>query len=160
MSRKQAINSRLQRAAAVANAGFSVGTQITLSTAYLFVSYPKAWADKYNADNYVMRDPTVIWSFTNEGTLRWSEIPDDGNHAIFEGAASHGLKYGCVCSVANGRARSIGGYARSDREFTESEMAELLEITQDLHDLTSVDPKEHPAEVAEIRQLMAEYQGR
>ncbi|NIY72634.1 hypothetical protein HCZ30_09320 [Marivivens donghaensis] len=160
MSRKQAINSLLKRADALAEAGFSLGVQISVAPAYLFVTFPKVWADKYNKDNHVMTDPMVIWSFENEGTLRWSDAPDVGDHTVFKEAAAHGLRFGCVCSVKTGQARSICGYARGDREFTESEMAELLQITQDLHDLTAVDPKEQPAEIAEIKQLMAEYQGR
>ncbi len=160
MSRKQAINSLLQRAEVLADAGFSLGVQIGIAPAYLFVTFPKVWADKYNKGNHVMTDPMVIWSFENEGTLRWSDAPEAGDHTVFEGAAEHGLRYGCVCSVRTGHTWSICGYARGDREFTEAEMAELLQITQDLHDLTAVDPKEHPAEVAEIKQLMAEYQGR
>ena len=54
-----------------------------------------------------------------------------------EQAAEHGLRYGVAIScTGRGRdgQRSLGSFARADREFTQEEMRLLTEVLQHLHD--------------------------
>jgi len=75
----------------------------------------------------------VSWGFSEEGTRRWSEIPIPDPHDIWGQAAAFGLKYGVAVSHGPLSSRSIGGFARPDREFSDSEIQTIAEIVHLLH---------------------------
>src|SRR5690606_5418042 len=72
----------------------------------------------------------------NRGALRWSvlDLPDPAN--VMTAAARHGLRFGAAVAVSDpdlkGQ-RSVGWFARSDREFADAELEELLAEGERLH---------------------------
>lgn len=63
-------------------------------------------------------------------------------------ASENGLKFGCVTSLAAGELRTFGGFARSDREFTNDEIEELNAILSKLQ-VTSSTTKDLSEETIE-----------
>lgn len=114
--------------------GYTVGLHIRFATPLVYHStYPAPWVDHYNSHSYYLRDPLVFWGVGVEGTTRWSAIPLPDPFGVLKKAAGHGLNFGAVCSCGPITSRSIVGISRSDREFTDDEMARLRELTAQLH---------------------------
>ncbi|MEM6277695.1 MAG: autoinducer binding domain-containing protein [Pseudomonadota bacterium] len=118
--------------------GYAVGLHVRFtSPSYLFQTYPPAWNEFYSSQGLVMRDPTVTWGFANEGAVRWSALAGDDTAGVLSRAAEHGLIYGVAGSVLSGGSRTIAGFARADREFTDDEMSVLMSAVTKMHDLTA-----------------------
>ncbi|MFM7334948.1 MAG: autoinducer binding domain-containing protein [Tabrizicola sp.] len=114
--------------------GYTVGLHIRFATPLVYKSsYPAAWVDHYNSHSYYLRDPLVFWGVGVVGTTRWSSIPLPDPFGVMKKAADHGLHYGAVSSYGPITSRSIVGIARSDREFEDSELDSLRELTVQLH---------------------------
>ena len=113
-------------------AGYAVGLHIQYtSTKFLFQTYEKKWLDYYSKNGLVMSDPIVAWCFENTGTSRWSELDDPAG--VMEKAAEHGMKYGVVFATETGETRSMAGFSRNDREFTDEEIEKMCAIVERLH---------------------------
>lgn len=124
----------LERLDRLAPMGYTVGLHIRFATPLIYKSsYPAAWVDHYNSHSYYLRDPLVFWGVGIEGTTRWSSIPLPDPFGVMKKAAGHGLNYGAVSSYGPITSRSIVGIGRSDREFDEGELAQLKELTIQLH---------------------------
>lgn len=98
---------------------------------------PAEWVDTYTRNRYVLFDPVIRWCYQNTGIIRWSEIISNDPHGVLARAAAGGLRYGAAAAVlddAAGVQRSLGYFARGDREFNEGEMAQLLAHLVRLHD--------------------------
>ena len=124
--------------------GYAMGLHINYTTpTYFFQSYPRAWLEHYTNAGYLMDDPTVLWCFENEGVCRWSDMDDP--RGILTEAANFGMKYGIVYATNSGGSHSMSGFARPDREYTDAEIAELVERFEALHEATrdqgALDPK-------------------
>ncbi|MCH2076966.1 MAG: autoinducer binding domain-containing protein [Rhodobacteraceae bacterium] len=118
--------------------GYAVGLHVRFtSPTYLFQTYPPAWNEYYSSQGLVMRDPAVAWGFSNDGVVRWSALADQDPGGVFEKAAEHGLAYGVGAAVLSEGSRTLAGFARSDREFTDEEMALLHEVVAAMHALTA-----------------------
>lgn len=136
MSDTHAMRERLETAGELAPAGYAVAFHIRYSApTFLLQTYPKNWIAYYSLHALVMADPTVAWGFANEGTCRWSDLTDDPSR-VMERAAEHGLKYGVVCAIDSEDSRSFGSFARSDREFTDAEIAALADGVAYMHSAT------------------------
>ncbi|MCU0828566.1 MAG: autoinducer binding domain-containing protein [Tabrizicola sp.] len=134
MSERKAITMLLERLDQLAPMGYTVGLHIRFATPLIYrSSYPSAWVDHYNSHSYYLRDPLVFWGVGVEGTTRWSSIPLPDPFGVMKKAASHGLKFGAVSSYGPITSRSIVGISRSDREFDDTELARLKELTIQLH---------------------------
>ena len=119
----------------MAPAGYALGLHIRFASAHIMIqTYDPVWIEIYTRNGYMMCDPMVSWGFGNEGTCRWSAIDYPDPHQIFRQAAEYGLKYGVVVSCGALSSRSIGGFARSDREFSDSEIADLERDVRLLHE--------------------------
>ncbi len=97
---------------------------------------PEKWIDRYTSRGYMVSDPVMHWMYGNAGATRWSAIKLDDPRGIFDQARLFGLNYGvAVCATDEGDAsqRSFGSFARTDREFTDDEMARLQSIVTELH---------------------------
>lgn len=115
-------------------AGFAIGMHIQFTTPrYFFQAYQKEWFDTYTTEGYVMNDPIVHWGFTNEGTCRWSALGIDDPLGVLGGAAKFGMKYGLAAAVHHKSSRSIAGFARGDREFSDLEAGSILRDLKALH---------------------------
>jgi len=117
-------------------AGFAIAFHIRFTRPdFLFQTYSKTWTDIYSQSGFVMHDPIVRWGFENTGAIRWSMLDDPVG--VLEKARPHGLVYGFACAVENGGTRSVAGFARADREFTDSEIAAIAAQVATLHDETA-----------------------
>lgn len=99
--------------------------------------FPAAWIADYTKRGLMLLDPVMRWIYQNRGVVRWSEIDLDDPAGVLTSARTHGLVYGAAVGVADNDARgqrSFGSFARSDREFTDDELAQLLREVQALHD--------------------------
>ena len=134
MSERKAVLNLLDQLNALAPMGYTVGLHIRFASPLVYrSSYPPAWTEVYNNNSYYLRDPLVFWGVGVEGTIRWSEIPLPDPFGVMKKAAQHGLSFGAVSSYGPITSRSIVGISRSDREFTESELDRLKELTVQLH---------------------------
>jgi LuxR family transcriptional regulator, quorum-sensing system regulator SdiA len=134
MSERKAITMLLEQLDQLAPMGYTVGLHIRFATPLIYrSSYPAAWVEHYNNNSYYLRDPLVFWGVGVEGTTRWSAIPLPDPFGVMKKAAGHGLNYGAVSSYGPITSRSIVGVSRSDREFDDTELARLKELTTQLH---------------------------
>ncbi|MGB3148220.1 MAG: autoinducer binding domain-containing protein [Paracoccaceae bacterium] len=130
-------NTLLRKLHKASPAGFAIGLHIQYTTPrYFFQSYKKEWFDIYSAKGYVMQDPSIRWGFSNEGTKRWSELADEDTLGVLVEAAQHGVAFGTAVSVVRSGSRTIAGFARSDREMTDLEIASIHKDLRQLHDET------------------------
>ena len=119
----------------LAPAGYALGFHIIYTTPrFMFQTYPRDWFDHYNRNGLIMSDPTIAWGFEKTGTCRWSEMSDPTG--VLAQAAEFGLRYGLTCATDTGDSRSIGGYARSDREFEREEIEEISSLFNEVHTAT------------------------
>ncbi|MBC7156312.1 MAG: autoinducer binding domain-containing protein [Rhodobacteraceae bacterium] len=118
----------------LAPVGYRVGLHIRFATPLIYLStYPEAWVKYYDENAYYLRDPLVFWGIGTAGTIRWSEIPLPDPFGVLKKAASYGMKFGAVSSCGPITSRSIVGVSRDDREFENSELVLLSDISERLH---------------------------
>lgn len=97
---------------------------------------PKAWIERYSERGLVLADPVMHWMYQNTGATRWSEIEIEDPRGVLAQAALFGMEYGvavCVTDQSPTGQRSFGSFARSDREFFDSEIMELAGELQAMH---------------------------
>lgn len=134
MLERRGINQLLQELGSIAPMGYSVGLHIRFASPLVYRStYPEEWVDIYNTHSYYLRDPLVFWGLGLAGTTRWSAIPLPDPFGVMDKAARYGLNFGAVSSYGPVTSRSIVGIARSDREFSDTELSALEELTIRLH---------------------------
>ena len=119
-------------------AGFAIALHITFSAPrYMFQTYAQRWLDRYNEGGLLLHDPVVRWGMQNLGRARWSELECmDGEH-VFDEARNFGLMNGAAIAVYGAGTRSLGGFARADREYEDAELAEMDELLRALHEETA-----------------------
>lgn len=145
LSRFDFIDHELPRLGAIATAGYFLGLRIRgASPLMAFHTYPQAWIDEYTGNGYMLRDPVTTWAMTVGGTVRWNSplLPDP--FGIFRRAKTHGLNHGA--SIAHGAIGSltICSAARSDRAFTNDEIAAMRQIVLGLHERVALPPSLSP----------------
>lgn len=127
-------NDILKRLRRNSPAGFAIGLHVQFTTPrYFFQAYSKDWFDTYTANGFVMHDPIVHWGFMNEGACRWSNLSENDPLGVLNGAAQFGMAFGIAASVNHHASRSIAGFARGDREFSDLEMASIHKDLRALH---------------------------
>lgn len=145
--------SRLKR---LAPEGFALGLHIRFASALVMVqTYDPRWIEVYTSRGYMMCDPLVSWGFSITGTSRWSDLEHPDPHNILEQAAEYGLKYGVAVSCGPTTSRSIGGFARADREFTDEEIAKIKETVEMLHEAATPPESLTPAQRHALRMVAA-----
>ena len=135
MRDRQAFDNNLAKLGTFAEAGYFLALHIRFTSPIMFFqTYPEDWQEHYTRNGYVLRDPVTAWCFVSTGTTRWSnkKIPDP--FGIFEEAKSFGLNFGCSVSCGPILSRTVASIARSDREFTDDEIAQIAIVVQELHD--------------------------
>lgn len=124
----------LSRLNKLAPAGYALGLHIRFASAHLmFQTYNREWIELYTSKGYMMCDPIVSWGFSSEGFVRWSALDFPDPHDVMGQARSFGLNYGVAVSHGPTSSRSIGGFARADREFTDAEINQIHETVRLLH---------------------------
>ena len=115
-------------------AGFALGLHIDYTTPrFMFQTYPKKWVETYNARGLLMHDPVVQWGFEHTGFIRWRELVDDDPKGVMGQAKRYGMSHGVTISTDVGKSRSVGGFARSDRDYLDVEIDELHDLVMRLH---------------------------
>lgn len=111
--------------------GCYIGIRTRAAKADIVINtYPPEWQQRYQAMSYRLRDPTVAWAFAHEGAIRWSQLALLDTAGIFADAARHGLNHGIVVATGEVTARTLGGFARSDRPFTCAEIERIRTSVQ------------------------------
>ncbi|OUD10668.1 LuxR family transcriptional regulator [Marivivens niveibacter] len=118
-----------------------LGHHIALRVGFAFPleeinALPRKWLQHYAANRMVVQDPVFRWAYAKTGTVRWSELEQFDPFGVIAQAKDFGLNYGvsvaCIDEGGQG-VRSFGSFLRGDREFTDDEMAMLLDRVQRLH---------------------------
>lgn len=152
MSKKLGIDFELYKIQQIAQAGYALGLHIRFASATLmFRTYPQEWLDIYTKKGYMLCDPLVSWGFANVGACRWSELTFPDPHQVLKQASDFGLNYGIAVSYGPVESRSVGGFAREDREFTDHEIEQVTEIVARLHQETTPPDSLTDAQVAALR---------
>lgn len=134
MPNKATVAETIARLQKLSPAGFATALHIRFtSSTFLFQSYPASWIKEYTERGLHLQDPNVIWGFTNVGWIRWSELAKQDPAGVIAGAGRHGMTYGAAVGIVHNNSRSIGGFSRADREFTDDELGELCQVLESLH---------------------------
>ncbi|WP_218014042.1 autoinducer binding domain-containing protein [Rubellimicrobium roseum] len=140
MTLEAEISRRLDRLRAVAPAGYAIALHVRFTTpSYLFQTYPAPWIEEYAREGLVLRDPTVAWAFSNDGTVTWAALVAADPAGVIGRAARHGLVHGLSVSLLRGDSRSMASFARSDRSFEPEEIDEIERTMAEMHDATAFD---------------------
>ena len=125
----------LARLKRLAPEGYALGLHIRFASAHIMVqTYRPDWIELYTNRGYMMCDPLVSWGFAVVGTSRWSELDHPDPHNVIGQAAEFGLRFGVAISHGPTNSRTIGGFARNDREFTDEEIEKIRETVVLLHE--------------------------
>lgn len=118
----------------LAPAGYVLGLHIRYNSATLmFCTYPDEWMDLYTQNGYMLTDPLVAWGVANQGSARWSALNVPDPNDVLIKAQEFDLNFGIAVSCGLETSRTIGGFARTDREFTDQEMQDVQEIVLHMH---------------------------
>jgi LuxR family transcriptional regulator len=138
--------------------GYSAGLHIRFASPLYFRStYPPSWRTLYAEQNFALRDPLVFWGISKTGHIRWSDIALPDPFGIMGQARKFGLVYGAVVSTGKITSRTIVGAARSDREFTDTELDDLAALTAGLHDVAEPAEDLTPSMVEALRLVARGY---
>lgn len=156
MSLKSGIDLELRGLSLLTGAGYLIALHIRFATPMLtFQTYPQSWIDHYTERAYQLRDPIVAWGFSTIGATRWSALPIPDPFGILVEAASYGLVYGVTVAAGPISSRTIASIARSDREFTDTEISRFEMVVRRLHDMTEPPESLTPAQVEALRLIAA-----
>jgi LuxR family transcriptional regulator, quorum-sensing system regulator SdiA len=137
MSMNAGLDLELKKLGVLAPAGYFVGLHIRFTSPLLtFQTYDQAWIDHYTNNGYVLRDPMTAWGFSTTGHIRWSDERLMDPFGLFKEAATYGLRHGFTFSCGPISSRTIASFARSDREFHDSEIESMSATVLRLHDIT------------------------
>jgi LuxR family transcriptional regulator len=158
MARTIGLEMGLARLSTFAPAGYALGLHIRFASAQIMVNtYDPRWVEIYTNRGYMLCDPLFSWGFGNAGIARWSVLNHPDPHDVLGQAKAFGLTYGVAVAHGPTSSRTIGGFARSDREFTDAEITEIVEMVRILHRET--EPPEHlsAAQVEALRLIANGY---
>lgn len=125
----------LARLKRLAPEGYALGLHIRFASAHIMVqTYDPVWIERYTSRGYMLCDPIISWGFADAGAMRWSELDHPDPHGILKQAATFGLRFGVAVSHGPTSSRSIGGFARKDREFTDQEIKMIRDTVALLHE--------------------------
>lgn len=156
MSSKLGVDLELHKLSLIAPAGYFIGLHIRFAAPLMsFQTYNQRWLDHYTEQGYALRDPTIAWGFSTVGVSRWSELGIPDPFGILDEAKSFGLIFGMSVSCGEISSRTIASFARTDREYTESEMEEISLIIRRLHDITEPPESLTKAQIEALRCIAA-----
>ncbi len=115
---------------------------------------PENWVEFYTTHGLVVHDPAMKWVYANIGAVRFSEIGLPDPQQVRERAAVFGLSHGAAISVmtpADRGRRTYGLFFRADRDFEQTDLAELQTIVSKLHIGSDSEPSLTAAEVQALR---------
>lgn len=134
--------------------GYALGLHIRFASAHLMIqTYDPRWSEIYTEKGYMLADPMVFWGFGNDGAIRWSDIDLPDPLGIMAQARRFGLVYGVAVSTGPTSSRTIGGFARDDREFTDAEIARIRDVVEALHERATPPERLTPAQRMALRMV-------
>lgn len=152
------IRNTLAKLQHLSSGGFALAFHVRYTTpSFLFQTYPKSWLDYYSQNGLVLSDPTVAWGFENTGAIRWSVLAYSDTADVLKKAAEFDLNFGLTCAIDDGPHRSIGSFARADREFNDDESALLVAEMAKLHKLTADLKTLSPETAAQLRMMSVQF---
>jgi LuxR family transcriptional regulator len=135
---KAGYDHQLRKLEKIAPAGYVLGLHIRYNSATLmFRTYPQDWMDVYTQNGYMQSDPLVVWGVSNQGCSRWSALTVPDPNEVLKQARGFNLNYGIAVSCGLPTSRTIGGFAKADREFTDQEMQDVHDIVLQMHNETA-----------------------
>lgn len=142
MGRSAEVDAQLANLAALAPQGYALGLHIRFAAPLIMVqTYDPRWVEAYTQHGYLMSDPMVNWALGQSGTCRWSALDLPDPQDILSKATRFDLNFGVAVSHGPSGSRSIGGFARADREFHDNEIAQIFALVLGLHQATT--PPDH-----------------
>lgn len=124
--------------------------------AFLLQTYSAEWTAYYTQNSLVMRDPVVAWGLGytgHTGHRAWSSFAGEDPAGVMAAAADHGLNFGLVIATKDQGSRSVCGFARADREFSDIEAQELTGLVGELHALTLDESNLSDGDAVALRRL-------
>jgi len=97
---------------------------------------PEDFIEIYTRNGFGQTDPLMLWCATREGSVRWLDVPEFPSSAVRNLYLAHGMEYGAAVStgtVAKDGTRSFGFFFRSEKDFSDDELAELFEMVLASH---------------------------
>jgi LuxR family transcriptional regulator len=152
MSKKFGIDFHLQKLRNIASAGYAIELNIRSTEPTLSLrTYPVEWIKYYTSNGYMLSDPVISWGITQSGTCRWRDmdVPDPRNVMVH--ARKYGLNHGIVVSHGEIESRTVAGFAKSDREFSDAEIAICLGVVERLHAETKPPDRLTDAQIEALR---------
>lgn len=126
LSKTPGIQEDFEKIRDMAPSGFVLALNLTwVGPEFLHTEYPEKWREIYESKGYFMFDPIYYWAVTHTGRVRWSEVGLPDPQSIRKKAAKYGLVYGATVAQKPANKKSFLSVSRADREFTETEFAEL-----------------------------------
>lgn len=120
----------------ISPAGYAAGLKLRFTgPALVRDTYPDKWTKHYADRLMAFWDPVVVWALANTGHSRWGDLKVPDPMGVMEEAAKHDLNYGVVISLGKLSKRSLLGIARPDREFTDDEINQALEVFTRIHNI-------------------------
>ncbi len=146
------LNRLLEKLRATAPQGYAVGLHIRFAAPLITAhTYSEEWLEVYTMNAYALRDPMISWGLSTTGTSRWSEMTIPDPFGIMVQAKEYGLVYGAGIACGPVRSRTIVGVARSDREYTDTEIADVERIVLTMHELSEPPTELTKAQVDALR---------
>ncbi|KEO54950.1 helix-turn-helix transcriptional regulator [Thioclava pacifica] len=122
----------------LAPAGFYVAIRVGFYSPELEMNhFSPEWIDHYTRVGGALSDPLLQWARDNAGHAHWRDIALALKSQVLNDYARFGLGHSCVVSVLGSREnpkRSVGIFARRERDFNASELAEFEAILKNLHE--------------------------
>lgn len=117
--------------------GFALAFHISFTTPRLLIQkYEPEWVKYYSENGLIMSDPTVLWGFENDGVRKWSELEQIDSAGVLKLAKDYEMNFGLTCALTLNETRTIGSFARPDREFDDDEVQALQTALFEMHKLT------------------------
>ncbi|MAQ83491.1 MAG: transcriptional regulator [Maritimibacter sp.] len=118
--------------------GFAIALHIKYNApTFLFQTFPEKWTDAYARNGLVIKDPAVHWAFENTGFVRWRDLRQVDKSGVMEMSRDFGLNYGFTASIHNDHSRTLGGFARADRDYLDVEIHDICDKLQQLDVVTA-----------------------
>lgn len=156
MQGQKELTQQVMALARLAPSGCFIGLHFRFAAPHILVrTYDPAWLARYDACDYILCDPLISWACAHKGATRWSALGFPDPHGILEQAAEFGLRFGVVVSCGESGSRTVGGFARSDREFTDAEIDDIVGRLNELHEKAAPPVSLTPAQRHALR-LVAE----
>lgn len=156
MSYRSGLEKELRKLALISECGYFIGLHIRYAAPVMqFSTYNQEWLDHYTEKAFALRDPTIAWGFSTEGACRWSEFTIPDPFGLFEEAKKFGLNFGLSVSCGPVSSRTIASFARVNREFSNSEIEDILQIIRRLHDITEPPESLTKAQIDALRLIAA-----